>query len=140
MLLCRYNSLDALKVLLEYNADPSIKNADGATPLHFAARRSCVDASKLLLNNASSSAVNSPDHSGMTPFHFACLRGNLELCELFVEHKADVKARTVEEKTPLHLAALRGNGAIVELLIKEGWFCRLIVLICWILKPQSAPK
>ena len=128
MLLCRYNSLDALKVLLEYNADPSIKNADGATPLHFAARRSCVDTSKLLLNSVlSSDSVNSPDHSGMTPFHFACVRGNLELCELFIEHKTDIKARTVEEKTPLHLAALRGDEAIVELLIKKGWFCRLIV-------------
>ena len=63
----------------------------------------------------------------MTPFHFACVRGNLELCVLFMEHNADIKARTVEEKTPLHLAALRGNEEIVELLIKKGWFCRLIV-------------
>ena len=63
----------------------------------------------------------------MTPFHFACVRGNLELCELFMEYKADIKARTVEEKTPLHLAALRGNEAVVELLIKKGWFCRLVV-------------
>lgn len=44
-----------------------------------------------------------------------------------MEYKADIKARTVEEKTPLHLAALRGNEAIAELLIKKGWFCRLVV-------------
>ena len=118
-----YNRFEAVKTLMEYNADPSIKNADGATPLHFAARRACVNTSKLLLDHALAS-VNSPDHSGMTPFHLACISGNLELCEKFMEHKADMNARTVEEKSPLHLASLHGNKNIVQVLIKKGWFCR----------------
>lgn len=106
---------------MEYHADPSTKDVDGATPLHFAARHGCAETSKLLLSNIMSS-VNCPDNSGITPFHLACASGNLELCELFLEHRADIRARTVEEKSPLHLAALRGNKNIVQLLIKEGWF------------------
>ena len=120
-LLYSYNSFEAVKTLMEYNADPSLKDADGATPLHFAARHGCAETSKLLLSNSSSS-VNCPDNSGMTPFHLACARGSLELCELFLEHRADIRARTVEEKSPLHLAAWHGNKDIVQLLIKEGWF------------------
>lgn len=104
---------------MEYNADPSMKDSDGATPLHFAARHGCVDMSTLLLSNIISS-VNCPDNGGMTPFHLACASGRLELCELFLEHKANIRARTLEEKSPLHLAALHGNKDIVEVLIKEG--------------------
>ena len=81
---------------MEYNADPAIKNADGATPLHYAARRGCVDTSKLLLRNGVLS-VNCRDNSGMTPFHFACVSSSIELCELLIRHKADIYARTVEE-------------------------------------------
>ena len=92
-----YNSFEAVKTLIEYNADPSLKDADGATPLHFAARHGCVETSTLLLSNSLSS-VNCPDNSGMTPFHLACSRGSLELCELFLEHGADIRARTVEEE------------------------------------------
>lgn len=101
------------------NADPSIRNSDGATPLHFAARRGCVDISKLLLSSVLTS-VNCPDHSGMTPFHLACISGSSELCEMFMGHKADIYLLTVEEKSPLHLAALHGNKAIAEMLIKKG--------------------
>ena len=110
---------------MEYNADPSLKDADGSTPLHFAARHGCVETSTLLLSNSLSS-VNCPDNSGMTPFHLACASGSLELCELFLEHRADIQARTVEEKSPLHLAALHGNHDIVQLLIKQGWLRRIL--------------
>ena len=113
---------------MEYNADPSLKDADGSTPLHFAARHGCVETSKLLLSNSLSS-VNCPDNSGMTPFHLACASGSLELCELFLEHRADIRARTVEEKSPLHLAALHGNQDIVQLLIKQGWYRKSIFSI-----------
>ena len=119
-----YSSFEAVKTLMEYNADPSLKDADGATSLHFAARHGCVETSTLLLSNSLSS-VNCPDNSGMTPFHLACARGSLELCELFLEHGADIRARTVEEKTSLHLAALHGNQDTVQLLIKEGGFKRV---------------
>ena len=101
-----------------------MKDADGATPLHFAARHGCVETSTLLLSNSLSS-VNCLDNSGMTPFHLACARGSLELCELFLEHGADIRARTVEEKSPLHLAALHGSQDIVQLLIKAGRFKRV---------------
>lgn len=96
-----------------------MKDTDGAIPLHFAARHGCVDSSKVLLSNSLSS-VNFQDNSGMTPFHLACASGKLELCELFLEHKANIRMRTVEEKSPLHLAALHGNEKIVKLLVKEG--------------------
>ena len=106
---------------MEHNADPSMKDADGATPLHFAARHACVETSKILLSSGLSS-VNCPDNSGMTPFHLACASGSQELCELFLEHRANIRSRTAEEKSPLHLAALHGHKDIVQLLIKEGWF------------------
>ena len=69
----------------------------------------------------------------MTPFHLACARGSLELCELFLEHGADIRARTVEEKTSLHLAALHGNQDIVQLLIKEGGFRKVCSLFLFTL-------
>ena len=111
-----YNSFEAVKMLIEYNADPSIENTDGATPLHFAARRGCAPTSRVLLSNESSSILlKCPDNSGMTPFHLACVSGSLKLCEMFLEKEADIFARTLELKSPLHLAALHGNETIVQL-------------------------
>merc|ERR1719335_46468 len=43
----QYN--DALRALLEANADPAQKNSDGLSALAFAARHSCEDAALLLI-------------------------------------------------------------------------------------------
>ena len=116
----RYNSADAVKELMERGADPSITNADGETPLHFAARRGNVVSAETLLNDVRS-VVDCPDNSGVTPFHMACASGNLKLCQLFLEHKANIRALTLEEKSPLHFTATHGHTEIAELLLSKGW-------------------
>ena len=105
---------------MERGADPSITNADGETPLHFAARRGNVVSAETLLNDVRS-VVDCPDNSGVTPFHMACASGNLKLCQLFLEHKANIRALTLEEKSPLHFTATHGHTEIAELLLSKGW-------------------
>ncbi|SJL13748.1 uncharacterized protein ARMOST_17196 [Armillaria ostoyae] len=71
-------SVDLMKVLLKYGADPNTGDDEGDTPLHFVARN----------------FVGHPGHLE-----------NLNLIRLLLEAGADISARNSAGETPLHCAA-----------------------------------
>ncbi|GHM58204.1 MAG: hypothetical protein sL5_03940 [Candidatus Mesenet longicola] len=50
--------------------------------------------------------------------HFAVKRGNIEVVDLFLQHKISVNVEDNFEVTPLHLAAKHGRADIVDLLLQ----------------------
>ncbi|KAL6431696.1 hypothetical protein ACFW04_007321 [Cataglyphis niger] len=61
------------------------------------------------------------DTSGYTPLHFAARHGHFEVCELLLNHGANVNAITPSIKaTPLHRAATQGHVKTVETLLRHG--------------------
>ncbi|XP_023311139.1 serine/threonine-protein phosphatase 6 regulatory ankyrin repeat subunit A-like [Anoplophora glabripennis] len=60
------------------------------------------------------------DKNGHTPLHLAILKGNLEVVNFLVKHKADVNVTDNSGRTSLQLAAKNGNLDIVKLLIDHG--------------------
>jgi ankyrin repeat protein len=62
--------LETLKVLLEYKADPDVKEADGVTPLWLAAQGGHKDVMKALLNYNANPNTQTID-SGRYPIHQA---------------------------------------------------------------------
>ena len=85
---CSKQKLACCKLLLEHNADPSIVNGNGDTPLH-------------LLINAQEASIPIQERS--------------ELIEILLQHSAPINAKNNSGKSPIHIAASRGftNSLII---------------------------
>ncbi|XP_029157445.1 ankyrin repeat domain-containing protein 39 [Nylanderia fulva] len=61
------------------------------------------------------------DSAGYTPLHYAARNGHYRVCEILLQHGADVDATTPSLKsTSLHRAAIQGHAATVETLLRHG--------------------
>ena len=116
---CRFNGLTTVNVLLERGADPSVKDKNGSTPLHFAARRGNEEIVKVLLEHPKV-CVNVIDGSGKTPLHLACSEGHKKICQLLLNYGADIKAITAGKTTPLHNAILNGHTEVARMILNRG--------------------
>ena len=81
--------------------------------------------SQILLTSCPSDLIESKtifeiEPNGWTPLHYAAKRGQLEICELLIQHDANVNVKDNLRRTPLHRAASWGYLEICELLIKHG--------------------
>ena len=92
--------------------DPKL---DGATPLHFAARRGHIKCVKLLLPFASGSDVKKSN--GQTPIHWASCKGRLKILEYFATQMKNINAPIANNGwRPMHCAASKGHLEIVKFL------------------------
>jgi ankyrin repeat protein len=96
----------------------NVKDTNGRTPLHLAARGVHFALLKYLLEKGAQ--VNAKDTTGATPLHGAAARGHVEACKLLVEKGADVSVKTAGGLTPFYFAALRGNKELLEYLLAHG--------------------
>ena len=98
LLAAKSADVEALRLLLEYGADPTIDTEDGITPLMAAAGISWASNQ----DRASEAQV-------------------LEAVRLLVEELgADVNAVSAVGETPLHAAAYRGANSVVRYLVDRG--------------------
>jgi hypothetical protein len=107
-----------VRLLLEHGADPNIKNENGRTPLHWAAREDHVEVARLLLEHGAD--PNIQDKDGLTPLHVAAFYGHVEVVELLLEHGADPNIQDKYGDTLLHWAASKGRVDVVKLLLAHG--------------------
>lgn len=103
-LICREGDLDILKLLVDAGLDLSIETRNGRTCLHIASLHGHKDIVQYLLSKDAVD-VNATDSSRSTPLQEAVLGGNLEICKLLIEAKADMKCVNDSGFTLLHLAA-----------------------------------
>ena len=77
---------DAVMTLLANGADPRATDAEGNTPLHFAARSSDPGVAALLRDAAAELEVL--NHDGFSPLGVACAAGNWRLARFLLERSA----------------------------------------------------
>ncbi|XP_062164215.1 potassium channel AKT1-like isoform X4 [Alnus glutinosa] len=109
-------SENCVVLLLEYGADPNIKDSEGNVPLWEAILGRHESVIKTLTDNG---AEISSGNVG----HFACIaveQNNLELLKDIVKYGGDVTLPKSNGTTALHAAVCEGNTEIVEFLLNQG--------------------
>jgi hypothetical protein len=99
---------EAVRLLLDAGADPSLANGDGATPLIQAAGTGHPEVVRLLL--ARGAAVDAVDPgNGFAAFHYACFENQAECAEALVRAGCDVGLKDNDGHTGQQLAEAQGS-------------------------------
>lgn len=110
--------LETVRALLDSGEDPSRRQGDGATALHWAAHRDDLEAARVLIDAGAS--VSAANELGATPLWLAATNGNGAMVALLLDAGAKPNAPLNMGETPLMSAARVGSLESVEQLLAHG--------------------
>ncbi|KAF5220832.1 hypothetical protein ECC02_006127 [Trypanosoma cruzi] len=115
------------RLVVEFHADPMVRDAKGACALHYAAiarNPSVMELflSPLVIPGHANFDINAQDCLGRTPLHYAAACGNSGVVRALLKSSSSLIAGRTDYagRTPLHLAVLAGEANVVELLLRHG--------------------
>jgi len=114
----RAGNIDAVRTAIARGADSKAADADGTTPLHWAAYRNDAAIAALLIQAGASPAV--ANRYGVRPLSLACLTGNAALIELLLKAGADPNTTQPSGETVLMTASKTGVVAAIKVLVAHG--------------------
>jgi len=107
-------------MLLDRNANVSLKSDDGRTALGAAAREGYVDIARMLLDIGHAN-VNQPSEEDNTPLMLAAMNGEQGMVDLLLEHHAIIVGLYNDDKEDAEEVALRhGNFELATYLKAAG--------------------
>jgi len=109
---------EVVQILLRYNADTEIRNADNVTALFIAIQHNQRGVVELLLSAGSQTDVT--DNEGNTPMHISARLGYLSLLQLLCNVGGEVDSLTNTGDTLLHLAVQHRHNSVVKMLLGRG--------------------
>ncbi|KAF8388176.1 hypothetical protein HHK36_026842 [Tetracentron sinense] len=104
---------DAVKILLEHNADPNAETDDNITPLLSSVAAGSLPCLELLIQAGANANITA---GGATPLHIAADIGGLDIISCLLKTGADPNVTDEDDQKPIQVAAARGNHRAVEIL------------------------
>jgi hypothetical protein len=110
-----------VQLLLDFHADPEMKDRYNQTPLYFYLRRGDTAAMRAVLQRGVKVDPISQDpyHKNRMALDIVAWCSNVDAVKLLLEFGADVHLTDGCANTPLHLAAITGEIEVVKLLVKR---------------------
>lgn len=104
-----------LKKVLDMGADPSIKDSNGWTALHYACQIGDKKSVEILLDFGAK--LDDFSNNNRTPLHLAANNNYPEIVNILVLRSADPNYKDHYGCTPLHLASKQGNVECLSILL-----------------------
>ncbi len=110
---------DAVRSLLQQNANVNAPQVDGTTALHWAVRADDLETADLLIRAGAN--VSAANRDGATPLLLAAVNGNAAMLEVLIKAGADPNAPlTKYGDTALMMAARTGKTGAIKTLLEHG--------------------
>lgn len=110
--------LEAVRVLLEYHANPNLVHKIGGTALHAAVRYNHGPVVEYLLDHGAN--LNGRDAGGRTALFLAVFEKKPEMVKILLQRQADTTIPDHEWVTPLQMARITQNKVMIDLLTAAG--------------------
>ncbi len=107
------------KALVEYGADPNLRNPGGKTVLHYLSMSSKTEMLHFILESKGSPDLVDQQH-GNSPLHYAALNNRLENIDILLQHGAEVECYNKLQELPHQSAASKGHTEACALLLTKG--------------------
>ena len=122
-----FGRLDAMTLLMNRGAQPSVQAANAITPLHIAAKVGNSEAARLLISRGADPDARTTDRA-YTPLHLAVKFGHVEVVKALCDGhggsgagtRASASAAGLGGITPLHIACRRGRARCAAALLGFG--------------------
>ena len=108
-------SLDAVKLLIQYECNVNAQDADGQTALHL-----CSDPILIRLLCSNNANPNIQDNNRFTPLHVQVMLGHLGVVQYLLIHSADPRLTDLRRnRNALHYAATTGSFSLFSALLQD---------------------
>lgn len=115
------HDINTLIKLLGEGMDPNETDRDGRTALIHSVIDGDISMISLMLNDGNTN-INLQDRLGYTALHYAAQDYSEDICNILLEHGAEVDLQDIHGNTPLWKAIFNSKGRpeVIQLLLKYG--------------------
>lgn len=110
--MCRHGDVEAAEDFIAVGKDVNMQDAEGRSPLHYAAAHNHTRVAKVLTEAGANTEV--ADSKANTPLHYAAGYGRLDVVDILLQAGANAAAVNHTGKTALELAKLSEQNPILQ--------------------------
>uniref|UniRef100_A0A2I3MFY9 Ankyrin repeat and SOCS box protein 2 n=1 Tax=Papio anubis TaxID=9555 RepID=A0A2I3MFY9_PAPAN len=115
---CERKNAEAVKILVQHNADTNHRCNRGWTALHESVSRNDLEVMEILVNGGAK--VESKNAYGITPLFVAAQSGQLEALRFLAKYGADINTQASDSASALYEACKNEHEEVVEFLLLQG--------------------